>query len=75
MTHLFFFGFVVLVSFLSFLAGGLMISAIDDRKHKRALQRAVRPAHIEIQRQVRVQNYTVQPGALDIDFPNTEDCV
>lgn len=75
MTYLVFYGSFFLVSVLSFIAGGLVISEIYDRKHKRELQRSTRPAHITVQRKVRVQHYTVQPGALDISFPNTEECI
>lgn len=75
MTHLIYFGVIFLVSFLSFLMGGLLVSEIDERKYKDKLQRATRPAHIKVEPKVKVQHFIVQPGALDIDFPKTEDRV
>jgi hypothetical protein len=68
-------GIMVGVALISFGAGGLAGTAISERKYRQELQRKVRPAHIHIHRTSQVQEYIVQPGALDISFPNTEECV
>lgn len=39
-------------------------------KHKKPEVRVVRPAEITVNRHYRVTEYTVQDGALDLDFPN-----
>lgn len=72
MTHLVFLGAVTLISFLSFLMGGLVVADITERKLKRKLRKSRKPAQSKIQRLVKVQHFTVQPGAMDVHFPNTE---
>ena len=69
-------GIVLGLSLISFGAGGLVATVLSDRDHERELQRAVRPAHIIVlQRTTKVQEFTVQPGAMDLNFPNTEACL
>lgn len=58
---------IVIPSIISFCMGALISSEISD-KRRRAQQRTQKPA----QRIFTVQEYTVQPGVLDINFPNTE---
>ena len=65
-------GLIVGVALVSFGAGGLVATDIAERNFKRQLQRSTRPAHIHIHQTPHIVSYTVQPGALDIDFPNSE---
>lgn len=59
-------GIVLGSSLLAFGLGGLAaIKYIDDRDSARV----IRPVHITIVRPVKATKYTVQPGALDLDFP------
>lgn len=44
-----------------------------DREEYRLSARVIRPANINIEKHVHITEYTVQDGALDIDFPNTDD--
>lgn len=74
MMKLIFGGLIVGVALVSFGAGGLVATELSARDHKRELQRLTRPAHIHIHT-AQIRDYTVQPGALDIRFPNTEDCL
>lgn len=34
--------------------------------------RVIRPSEIKVERHYHVTEYTVEPGALDIDFPDTK---
>jgi len=43
-----------------------------DKRDKELSARVIRPAEIKIDRHYHVTEYTVQDGALDLDFPNGE---
>lgn len=41
-----------------------------DRQEYRLSARVIRPANINIEKHIHITEYTVQDGALDLDFPN-----
>ena len=75
MTHLIFAGILLVAGALGFGSGYLIASTVCERKYERELQRKVRPAHIHIEKHNTIHEFTVQPGALDVNYPNTEEFV
>ena len=74
MTHLVIFGLVTAVAVVNFWAGFVVSKDLSDRRHKRELQRAVRPAHITIEQRLTVHEYiTARPEDLDLDFPKAAE--
>lgn len=59
---------IVIPSVISFCMGALISSEIHDR---RTQQKIRKPAQ-RSKRTFTVQEYIIQPGALDLHFPNTE---
>lgn len=59
------FGMTITAYVLGYLHG-------KDTRDKELSARVIRPANIKIEKHYHVTEYTVQDGALDIDFPNDD---
>ncbi len=70
-----FFGSVLGAVLIGFGCGVVVAQDICSQKYERELQKKVRPANIVVRQVSKVEAYTVQPGALDLDFPNSEAAV
>ena len=62
----------VVANFLAYVLGYLHGKDAHDREMS---ARVIRPANITIEKKVNVTEYTVQEGALDVDFPKARRAV